>query len=175
MPSASFTVVRNGVEMAYAPPKKRRQLEAADAKHLALWANDPELPPSARKRAQGERERRKRLSTGCTVGVLEDVGGATPEQVAQVAALLEAWHPSLILHPFSSGSLHHVCERAANVQIVHEHQAGRDAHRVIGLPNATRMPDRKTEGVWRELRHAKDRGADVTVIWPDGSTLTGRW
>lgn len=176
MSTRDFLVVRNGVEMPYAPPKKRRQLEAADAKHLAIWANDSDLPASARKRAQNERERRKRLVPDApVVAVLEGSGGATTFQVHGVITTLEAWRPSKVLHPYSSGRLHHACKSSAHVQILDHAYQIIDADRVIGLPNETGMPERKDDGIWRHLRHAKDRGMDVMVIWPDGSTLTGRW
>lgn len=161
-------------EIPSEPPRKRRQLEAADGKHLAIWANDPNLIASARKRAQNERDRRKRLGPERVVAVLEDDGGSTPSQVEAVVFVLSGWQPTEILKPFTSKSLHRAMSFVGPVTLIDPTEASR-AERLIGLPNRIVIPENKDKGLWKHLRQARDRGVDVMVIWPDGSTLTGRW
>jgi hypothetical protein len=160
------------------PPRKRRLLEAADARHLAVWATDEALSPGARKRAQDERDRRKQMSTDVmVVGVVEDVGGANPLQVETVRQWIEAHDVGHVLKAHSSRSLHYVCrQEAAEVVVVsYGDDAVVDVDAVLGIPTTRRIPVRKDEEFWRLCRKAKDKDIPVYLIWPDGRIQSGRW
>jgi hypothetical protein len=167
-------------------PRKRRQLEAADAADLATWAADPELPEPDRRRAQAERDRRKQLRrrTGAgMVGVIVGVPGASPPQIEALLDELDRIKPVQIVHPYASSKLHQACKAGGAVVIVErgpitpelQIRCADEADVVVGLSPNPVMPEQKDGDVWKALRRAKDRGADVVVLWPDGSRLTGRW
>lgn len=168
---------RTDEEVPPAPPRKRRALEAADARHLAIWANDESLSPGDRKRAQEERDRRKKVGADAvSVGVLEGAG-ATPEQTARLAATLATLSMRDIKHPFCSKKTHAVCRDTGKpVWVVDDPESvARECDVVIGLPHENALPLDKVGPVWGALRLAKDRKQEVVVIFPSGQLLKGRW
>lgn len=173
--------MKDDVETPPRPPKKRRALEAADARHLAIWATDESLPSGDRQRAQDERDRRKQLRTSVAVGVLVGTGGATAEQIERLQSALESVGPTEIHHPFTPGRVHAVC-RATGARVavyrgspeMTNRQVAQASDVLIGIVSENSIPIAKT-GVWDSLRYAKDRGIDVITIWPSGLALEGRW
>lgn len=169
-------------------PRKRRQLEAADAKDLAAWATDESLPERDRRRAQMERDRRKALRDRDerNVAVVLSDSGYQPPQLPVLKDLLAAIAPAQIDHPWGPPAVHTACVATGARVRVHgpryrvwqekQEAAIENAEIVIGLATSFQMPDKKQgKDVWGALRHAKDRGAEVILIWPDGSLLEGRW
>lgn len=174
--------MKDDVAIPARPPHKRKQLEAALDKWLAVWAADSSLTPSEYRRVQDERDRRKQAAPEQVVGVVEGFGGATPLQVDALRALLATQHPSLIVHPLCSRKVHRICRDAEGSLSVVDgastagmaRETARQSDVLIGLVSETSMPTAKT-GLWEALRYGKDRGADVKIIWPDGTLLEGRW
>lgn len=162
------------VEIPAVPPRKRRQLEATPAKWLAVWAADESLPPSQRRRAQDERDRRKR-NAGTSfeiVGVLVGAEGATPEQVDYVRARVPAAKRVKAPRPLKLGL------KPNTFVLCGEPWAGttlqerlkyivRTSSAVIATPEKDHDPQR-VEGVWEAVRYAKHRNVPVTVVMPDG-------
>jgi hypothetical protein len=66
---------------------------------LAEWASNESLPPSQRKRAQEERDRRKALNPEVHVGLIIGEHGATPEQQDTVGSLLHELEPDFFHFP----------------------------------------------------------------------------
>lgn len=157
------------------PPRKRHQLEKADPKHLAVWANDNQLSIADRNRAQTERDRRKLLvDRQGTAAVFVTSAGPTPAQIDTTGRLLQKLKPLTILHPYTNPKLHRAC--VATGAAVEVTSMIEPCDTTIGLVKDVKMPERKQHlEVWADLRAAKDRGAETVVIWPDGSILAGRW
>lgn len=86
--------MKDDVEIPAAPPAKRRVLEDPARtldQWLAVWAADESLPPSARRRAQEERGRRKdlrRAGPPVIIGFTGSRAGMTPEQRVAVVDVL---------------------------------------------------------------------------------------
>jgi hypothetical protein len=171
--------VKDDVQIAPRPPRKRRVLERALDKHLAIWANDPDVPEADRERVQQERDRRKHAVPAKVVGVVLAQGGATPEQLATLADALRSSHPTEVHHPFCPSRVHQVCRASgATVKVFRGEDLGRTIARgsdeVIGVVNETSRPTVNL-GAWSTLRYALDRGVKVTIIWPNGETYEGKW
>lgn len=158
------------LEMPARPPKKRRVLEDESQTldvWLARWAEDQDLTPSERARAQRERARRKALVPDVCVAVIVGQEGATPEQAAGIRDYLSNVQATEVL----------LRGRAARALRGYEgklllaasaRDAVRNATHVVAAPKETEVPDQK-EGVWDAVRFARHRGTPVTVIMPNGA------
>jgi hypothetical protein len=173
--------MKDDVQAPPRPPKKRRALERALGRHLAIWASDESLSASERERVQAERDRRKAAKPPKVIGVLVGDAGATPEQTDTLARVLTSLAPTEVHHPFCSPRIHQVCRATGAKVVALRGEMGETSRRVarasdalVGLVPGRAMPVTK-DGLWGELRRAKDRGANVVVIWQDGTEQTGRW
>ncbi len=170
------------VDCPPSPPRKRYQLEKADARHLAIWATDGNLSEAERDRAQAERDRRKKARPSKIMGVVVGPGGATPAQLCKLEDALRSSHPTEVHHPFCPPRVHTVC-RSTGAKVMALQGDALDAGRavaqlcdvLVGLVNESTMPVLKQGPVWGPLRFAKDRGVEVQIIWPDGQDQNGRW
>jgi hypothetical protein len=173
-------VSKDDVDVPDEVPSKRRQLEGALDKWLAVWLTRDDLTPSQRRRLEEEKARRKALVPDQRVGVLVGAEGCTREQRARIMDVVAALQPTEIHHPGLSSPMHQACRRVAPV-VVHQdgiRPAGtRDmqdvvkaAHVVVGA-----VRSRSPEGtpVWEMIRYAKHRSLPVRVVLPDGSELQG--
>jgi hypothetical protein len=163
------------VEIPAAPPRKRRQLESAPAKWLAVWASDESLPPSQRRRAQAERDRRKRgQGMETIVGLLVGSEGATPQQVE---VMRERAHAGDVKRVKAPRPLKLGLKRESYV-VCDEPWAGaalderlkyivRTSTTLVATPEKDHDPQR-VEGVWEAVRYAKHRNVPVKVVMPDG-------
>lgn len=106
------------------PPRKRRILEdesqTLDA-WLAVWANDEQLAPSQRRRAQDERDRRKAARpVELVVGFSGSREGMSPEQRRRVKSMLIDLEPVEAHHGDCVGAdeqFHSLC-RGLKIPIV---------------------------------------------------------
>ncbi len=155
-------------------PHKRGALEAVPDVWLAVWANDDKLPPSQRKRAQEERDRRKALVPDTKVGLLVGQEGVTPEQLDKLKELLASSGATEVHHPGVASKVHTAC-RALGVPVT--------PHRDVRISDAERMklvvkasdriiavpPAGTRHGITDGIRYAKHRSLPVVVIGLDGS------
>jgi hypothetical protein len=178
--TAEAHAMKDDVEIPAKVPTKRKVLESPALtldKWLAVWAADPDQPPSARKRAQDERDRRKRLVPDVRVGVIVGEEGMTP---AQRARLLE------LVAEAKATELHYDAERLThlrrlllplddlNVKAILHHgnqDVVRESTTLVAAPKDTEKPN-VVEGVWEAVRYAKHRKVPVRVVMPDGSERT---
>jgi hypothetical protein len=166
--------VKDDVEIPPTPPRKRRALEQALPQWLAMWANDESLPPSQRRRAQAERDRRKRLVPDVIVGVIVGEEGMTPAQRGRLLELIAAARATELHHDWSRSS--HMRRLLLplddlNVRVVPQqgdHELVRNSTTVVAVPKDVEKPDR-VEGVWEAVRYAKHRRLPVRVVMPDGN------
>lgn len=162
--------VKDDVEIPPEPPRKRRQLEAALPVWLATWATDESLPPSARRRAQEERDRRKALAPDVRVGFIVGEEGMTPVQRDRLVELAISAGPTE-LH-LDGRRLPHVRRFPAellHMVVVHEEaqELVKASTLVLAAPKEPEKPDR-VEGVWEAVRYAKHRRVPVRVVLPNG-------
>jgi hypothetical protein len=161
--------VKEDVEMPLVVPQKRKQLEAALPQWLAVWATDESQPPSARKRAQAERDRRKALVPDVRVGVIVGEEGMTPVQREVVAGVMAS---ATELH-WPAGAVKHLRRALAGLDDIpgHPHEDVREVVRqataVVAAPKEPEKPDR-VEGVWEAVRYARHRRVPVRVVLPNG-------
>lgn len=163
--------MKDDVEIPPAPPRKRRELERALPVWLATWASDESLPPSQRKRAQGERDRRKHLLPDVCVGVIVGEEGMTPAQRERLADLGVAASPTA-LHVEERFVVHarRLLQSIADVTIWMHPDAQelvKASTLVLAAPKEPEKPDR-VEGVWEGVRYAKHRKVPVRVVLPNG-------
>lgn len=164
---------KDDIEIPPAPPRKRRQLEDPNTldKWLAIWATDDELPPSQRKRAQEERDRRKRLVPDVKVGILVGEEGMTPAQAAIVA---EAVAPATELHAHGMYAAHLRKPLSGVTTPCVQHGDYREVIRystsLVATPKEPEKPD-VVEGVWQAVRYAKHRKVAVKVVMPNGRVM----
>jgi hypothetical protein len=165
--------VKDDVEIPPAPPRKRRELERALPVWLATWASDESLPPSQRRRAQEERDRRKALVADVRVGVILGEEGMTPAQrevvletLAAVAATelhydgLRSPHMRRLLLPLDDLNVTSIPQPG-------DQELVKASTMVIAAPKEPEKPDR-VEGVWEAVRYAKHRKVPVRVVLPNG-------
>lgn len=156
-------------------PKKRRQVEAALDKWIAVWLEREDLAPSERRRLEEERNRRKaeRRREQNIIGILCPTEGVTPEQVATLEQALVALKPTEIYHHGVDRAVHSRC-RATGVAVHvlwHQHKdVVKASDLVVGLVKETTAPNNKT-GVWDLVKYAKHRRLPVKVILPSGDEL----
>jgi hypothetical protein len=155
-------------------PHKRGAIEGVPDMWLAIWAGDESLPPSQRKRAQEERDRRKALIPDKKLGLLVGQEGVTPQQLDKLKELLGTSGATEVHHPGVASKVHTAC-RALGVPVT--------PHRDVRVDDAERMklvvkasdriiaapPVGSQPGVWDGIRYAKHRSLPVIVVQPDGS------
>lgn len=151
-------------------PVKRRQLEAAPAVWLAEWATDEALPPSQRRRAQAERDRRKEAVVDVRVGVIVGNEGVTREQQEAVVERVRQFGATMILHPGTSSKFHQALKAVAPTKPVFEPLARyqhiiKESDAVVVAPPGPRGP------VFEQAKYARHRSLPVAVIMPDGEEL----
>lgn len=167
--------MKDDVEIPPEPPRKRRVLEDPGQtldRWLAVWATNESLPPSARRRAQDERDRRKRLAPDVRVGVIVGEEGMTPPQRSRVLELVGG-----------ATELHYHGDRQSHLRslmlplddlnvrmVLHsdDQEIVRAASTVVAAPKEPEKPN-VVAGVWAGVRYAKHRRLPVRVVMPDGS------
>lgn len=169
--------MKDDVEIPPEPPRKRRQLEDPGQtldKWLAVWASDESLPPSARKRAQAERDRRKALVPDVRVGVIVGEEGMTPAQRERVLEILVSVgatellydgdrlsHFRRLLLPLDDLGVPAVLQQG-------DQELVRNSSTLVAAPKEAEKPG-VVEGVWEAVRYAKHRKVPVRVVMQDGS------
>lgn len=155
------------------PPAKRKQLEQAADLWLAVWANDAKLPPSQRRRAQDERDRRKALSPDKGVGVLVGPEGLTPSQMVTLLTLVEGMSPTAIHHPGLPSRLHMQLRSMQVPVVVHKD----DYREVVKASNTVIVCPKEQSpaksAMWEMLRYAKHRSLPARAVLPDGRIVGG--
>lgn len=167
---------KDDVEIPAEVPKKRKVLESPQTldKWLAVWANDPNQPPSARTRAQGERDRRRRLVPDVRVGVIVGEEGMTPAQRDGVLERVMAAGPTqlvvlaprmrhlrMLLNAVAAG------ETVGLLTCEDDQALVRESTTLVAAPKETEKPG-VVAGVWEAVRYAKHRRLPVRVVMPDG-------
>src|SRR3954470_4455158 len=147
--------VKDDVEIPPAPPRKRRQLEAALPAWLATWANDESLPPSARRRAQEERDRRKALVPDVRIGILVGEEGMTPVQRDRLAELAGQAHPTELHVEFDvARHVRRLVDALELGEVPWYHADPQELVKastlVLAAPKEPEKPDR-VEGVWEAV------------------------
>lgn len=168
------------IEIPTTVPRKRRQVEAALDKWVAVWLERDDLTPSERKRLEEEKARRKqeRAREGQPVGVIVGVEGATPQQVAALREALGTANAIEIHHPGVSSAVHAACRTVGVPVVVHGvrdrdeamKEVVRSSGLVFGVVKETTEPINKS-GVWGMVRYAKHRRLPVRVFLPSGDEL----
>jgi len=150
--------VKDDVETPPAPPKKRKHLEQALDVHLAIWANDESLPPSARKRAQDERDRRKadaKRGEVAKILVMVPREGKTPQQ--------RAYHDEEVV---GSGELYWWSSKTDY------HEMVKKVDQVVAFVKEQNAPTHPPPGsVWEAVQYARHRKLPLKVILPNGVPL----
>jgi hypothetical protein len=163
--------VTEEIEVPARPPKKRRQMESPNTldKWLAVWANDENLTPSERRRAQDERERRKAEAPDPRiVGLLIGEQGVTPQQLDVLrdrCARAEEVHATRTVKLGLAPGVFHMEESLRDVVAA--------VNEIVAAPAQTYEPEQKIAGVWPEVRYARHRKIPVLVLYPDGTTNEG--
>jgi hypothetical protein len=177
--------MKDDVEIpAKVPPTKRKVLESPSLtldKWLAVWAADPDQPPSARKRAQDERDRRKALMPDVRVGVILGEEGMTPAQRVAVRDFVLAQSPTeLHVQKGSYTHLRRLLFELSDQELVpipppsvqpDPSTIVRASTTLVAVPKDNEKPN-VVEGVWEAVRYAKHRKVPVRVVMPDGTERT---
>lgn len=172
---------KDDVEVPDEIPKKRRQLEVALDKWIAVWLARDDLTPSERRRLEEERFRRKETPVGHPVGLLVGPEGATPEQVAAVPELLVG--VTDIYFPVLPTKLYRMVRDHPDAELhIYRHWDAQEAQRIVvrALPRESarvigivRSASPEGTGVWEMIRLAKHRGMPAQVVLPNGQLHEG--
>ena len=152
-------------------PTKRRQLEAALDRWLAVWWVG-DLTPSERRRVHEERERRKRRAArpDRNVGLLIGPEGATPAQAtAIIDAASDATHVSY--YGQATRLLRAGLPPVPVLELPDAQDVVRASNVVVAAPKEPSEPAGPKAGVWAGVKFARHRGVPVRVILPSGKEL----
>lgn len=150
-------------------PRKRRELEDALDRWLAVWLAREDLTPSERRRLEEEKARRKALTPDVQVALIVGNEGMTPAQHDRASDLLGAMGATEVFY------LQYVARHVRRLQQVTPMSTGfgderemlREATAAIATPKEPEKPN-VVQGVWDAVRFAKHRKIPVRVVMPDG-------
>jgi hypothetical protein len=168
-------------------PVKRRQLESAPDRWLAVWLARDDLSPSQRRRVSDEKARRRAARPSVRVGLVVSAEGMTPPQFVTVAELIDQAGATEVVHTRLPRKHHGAVAGACRslgiplrlVEDARDDEAAakaivRDVDRVIAAPREARPRTHATPGVWSAIGLARHRGLAVQVVLPDGTTGGGK-
>jgi hypothetical protein len=173
--------MKEDVEVPQEIPRKRRQLEQALDRWLAVWVARDDLTPSERRRVEAERDRRRHLATTRVIGFVAAPEGVTPAQLSTFCQLLRVTGPTEVVHSRlgrrAHGTLVGVCsELGVRHRLVgdvrDEMAAAREllsqVDEVIAAPREATVQTYATPGVWSVIGLARHRSLPTRVVLPDG-------
>ena len=166
--------MKDDVEIPTVVPKKRRQIEHALDKWIAVWLSRDDLTPSERRRLEAEKQRRKTAAPTVAVGILVGDEGLTPQQRAWLSDFLAEAHVDELHWP--ERALPHLRKVARDLSPgIETHATHADVVRaatiVVAAPKETEKPA-EVSGVWEAVRLAKHRSLPVKIVMPNGEERT---
>lgn len=156
-------------------PRKRRQLEDALDRWIAVWLSRADLTPSERRRLGEEKQRRKDLVPRCAWAFYGDEAGMTPPQKRTVRRLLEEMAPAAVFYNASLGASNALArvvkygklEEPPELHPRAGQEPVKEATVLIAAPKETVAIEGGS--VWPAVRYARHRKIPVRIIKPDGT------
>lgn len=160
--------MKDDAELPAVVPRKRRQVEALLDRWIAIWLAGDEITPSERRLLEAEKLRRKKLHPDpIRLGVIVGREGLTPAQLEFARTHAQADGVVQIRAPFPvklGAPPNTFAVLPDNRMVVRESDV------VVAAPKEPEKPGR-VEGVWECVRLAKQRGARVHVVLPNGMVM----